>query len=193
MNKRATTGVPERMTRSNRTRSTLVAMAAALAITSFAFAAPALAATPQNSVSLNEEIVLTSTSGYYINMTNGSPYVVGPASGTMTLAVIRGGDAAGYLLKLKSGSVNLGSDHVPFLSGSAFMNNLETYIIGSGKVAGSIGARTEAGTFTFHAFDLGPTARQPPLHFNVLMIHLHIGADQYEVLLQVTTSIIVGP
>jgi hypothetical protein len=181
------------MSRSKNTRSTLVALAAALVITSFALSGPAFAAAPQKPVALSEEIVLTSTSGYYINVTHGGPAAVGLASGTMTLAVVRGGDAAGYLLTLKSGSVNLGADHVPFLSGSAFMNNLETYITGSGKAAGSVSARTEAGTFTFHAFDLGPTARQPPLHFNVLLIHLQIGADQYLVLLKVTTSIIIGP
>ncbi|HMD78651.1 MAG TPA: hypothetical protein VKF39_01555 [Nitrososphaerales archaeon] len=178
------------MKRSNKTRSTLVALAFSLAIASFAFSEPALAAGSQNSVVMHESIVLTSTSGVYINMTDGSPSVVGPASGTMTLEVVNG-VTYGYLLTMKSGSVDLGSEHVTFLKGTAFMNNLETYIRGSG-IAGGPTATDPRGTFTFSAFSLSPTVRGSPLDFNVLVVHLHIGAAQYEVLLHVTTSIIVG-
>jgi hypothetical protein len=108
----------------------------------------------------------------------------------MTLEMFNGATPAN-LLTLKSGSVVLGEYHVPFLSGSAFMNNQETYIVGAGRVGG-VTAVDPRGTFTFHAFSVGPTARQPPLDFNVLIIHLQIGADQYEVLLHVTTSILIG-
>jgi len=178
------------MKRSNMTRSTLIALAVSLAITFFAFSDPALAASSQNPIQLHEEIVLTSTSGVYLNMTNGSPSVVGPASGTMTLEVVNG-VTPGYLLTLKSGSVDLGEYHVPFLSGTAFMNAQETYIAGAGRVGGAT-ALDPRGTFTFRAFSVGPAVRHQPLDFSFLVIRLHIGADQYEVLLHVTTSIIVG-
>jgi len=179
------------MKRSNKTRLTLVALAVSLAITSFAFSEPVFATGSQDSVVMHEAIVLTSTSGVYLNMTNGSPSVIGPASGTMTLEMVNG-VTPGYLLTLKSGSVDLGEYHVPFLSGSAFMNQQETYIVGAGRVGG-VTALSPTGTFTFRAFSVGPTVRHQPLDFSVLTIRLHIGADQYEVLLHVTTSIIVGP
>jgi hypothetical protein len=178
------------MMRSNKTHATLVALTVSLAITLFAFSEPALAASSQNSIVMHEEIILTSTSGVYLNMTSGSQSVVGPASGTMTLEVVNG-VTPGHLLTVKSGAVDLGKYHVPFLSGSAFMNNQETYIVGAGRVGGAT-ALDPRGTFTFRAFSVGPTIRHSPLDFSVLIIHLQIGADRYEVLLQVTTSIIVG-
>jgi len=178
------------MKRSNKTRATLVALAVSLAIISMAFSEPALAAGLQNPIAIHEGIVLTSTSGVYVNMTDGSPSVVGPASGTMTLEVVNG-VAHGYLLSLKSGSVDLDGYQVPFLSGSAIMNSQETFIVGAGRVGG-VTALGPTGTFTFRAFSVGPTVIQPPLDFNILTIHLHIGADQYGVLLHVTTSILVG-
>lgn len=178
--------------RSNKTRSTLAALAAALAITSFALSTPALAATSQNPIVLHEAIILTSTSGMYINMTSGSPSIVGPASGTMTLQVGAAGPP-GYVLTLSSGSVNLSGEHVPFLTGSAYMNSAETFIRGFGIVAPStVSNKNIGGTFTFDAFPIGPSVRNlPPLDFQFLVIHLHLGAAQYLVLLHVTTAVTV--
>jgi len=178
------------MKRSNKTRATMVALAVSLAFTFFAFSEPALAATSQNVVVMHESIVLTSTSGVFLNMTNTGPTAVGPASGTMTLEMVNGA-TPGYLLTLKSGSVVLGDYKVPFLSGSALMNNQETYIIGAGMVGGAT-VLDPRGTFTFRAFSVSPTATQPPLDFNLLVIHLQVGADQYKVLLHVTTTIQIG-
>ena len=181
------------MMRSKNTRSTLVALAVSLALTTLAFSEPAVAASSHNPVPINQYIVLTSTSGEYINMTNGSPSIAGPASGTMTLEVVNGGTSTGYLLTLKSGSVQLGTDLIPFQSGSAFMNTQETFIRGTGQTAGvtATGARA-GGTFSFGAFVIGPSARGlQPLDFTVLVIHIHIGADQYLVLLQVQTFVTV--
>lgn len=164
-----------------------------MAITSFALSTPALAATSQNPIVLHEAITLTSTSGLYINMTSGSPSIVGPASGTMTLQV-GAADTTGYVLTLTSGSVNLAAENVPFLKGSAFMNSAETFIRGFGIVAPStVISKSIGGTFTFEAFPIGPSVRNlPPLDFQFLIIHLHLGADQYLVLLHVTTAVTIG-
>jgi len=137
-----------------------------------------------------EQIILTSTSGQFFNLSSDRAITFfGPAAGTMTLTVtnrpvtVATSLAMVYTLSVTAGSVTLGSTTLALTGGSAFMNPLQSIILGSGTV--------EGGTFIFRALSLAPSVRSiHPLNFSLLLIHIHVGGHYYFVLLHVKTTVI---
>lgn len=181
----------------NRTRNNVsifgAAAAFAVAMLMIAYPVIATATTFRNSPAnppapvVGEQIILTSTSGYYKNFTATTAATsVGPASGTITLTVVAtpvAGLFPFYDLKVTSGSVSLGTRTIAFTGGNALMNHFQWFVIGTGTVQG--------GTFNFVAASLSPTAI--PIHpgdFNILSMQLYVGGHHYLVLLHVTTTIV---
>jgi hypothetical protein len=152
-----------------------VLCAAALMVTVLVIASPA-AANPVQPVS----IILTSTSGQYWEL-GGPTSLTGPAAGTMTIAPMANA-ASVYDAKVTAGAVSLGTTTYSITGGSAVMT--QGFIKGVGTV--------EGGSFTFTAFSSGPTPLGGLFSYNLLMMNIHVGGNDYLVLLHVTTTIIAA-
>jgi hypothetical protein len=123
-------------------------------------------------------IILTSTSGQYWQL-GGPTTVTGPAAGTMTITPIAN-TASVYNAKITAGAVSLGTVTYSITGGSALMT--QGFIKGVGTV--------EGGSFTFTAFSVTPTAVGTPYSYNLLVMNIHVGGNNYLVLLHVRTTIV---
>ncbi len=150
-----------------------------------------------NSLTVGEQITLTSTQGEYRNLTTTvppnavgksagaairhkadvSPTAVGTAAGTITFAVT-GVLREGYTLTLSSGTLSLGAISISLTGGSAVMGLSQSGVTGSGT-AGVGGSMIYQGSS--HSDFWGNT-------YSTFSLDLQLGGNEYLVQLLVTVS-----